>query len=81
VKTVVEGGIVDIVAEGMGAEEAVTHCLLEDCRSAGLACKQSHFAVEEAEAWNGDVAVVSDSSLFYGLYFATMAVIPCMVEV
>lgn len=79
-KTAVVGGIVDIAAEGMVGEEAVSHCLLEDCRSAGWACKHSHFAEGEGEAWNEGVAAESESSSFGGLCFATTVVIPCTVE-
>ena len=75
-----EDEIVGTGVEVMGAEEVVGHCSLEDCRLAGLACKHSHFVVGEAEEWNGDVAAVSDSSSFCGLYFVTTAVIPCMAE-
>jgi hypothetical protein len=78
--TAVEDEIVDIGVEVMVAEEVVGRCSLEDCRLAGLACKHSHFVVGEVEEWNGDVAAVSDSSSFGGLYFVTMAVIPCMAE-
>jgi hypothetical protein len=81
VKTVVEGGIVDIAVEVRGAEEAANRCLLEDYILAGWACKHSHFVEGEGEEWNGDVAAVSDSSWFCGLYFATTVVIPCMAEV
>ena len=76
-----EDEIVDIGVEVMVAEEVVSRCSFEDCRLVGLACKHNHFVVGEAEEWNGDVAVVSDSSSFCGLHFATTAVIPCMVEV
>ena len=76
-----EDEIVDIGVEVMAAEEVVSRCSLEDCRLAGLACKHSHFVVGEAEEWNEDVAAVSDSSSFCGLYFATTAVIPCMAAV
>jgi hypothetical protein len=77
----VEDEIVDIGAEVRVAEGVVSRCSLEDCRLAGLACKHSRFVVGEAEEWNGDVAAVSDSSSFCGLYFATTVVIPCMAEV
>jgi hypothetical protein len=58
VRTVVEGGIVDIEVEVMGAAEAANRCLLEDYRLAGWACKHSHFVEGEGEEWNGDVVVV-----------------------
>ena len=75
-----EGETVDIVAEVLGAEGAVNHCSVEDCRSAGWACKRSHFVAVEAEEWSAGVAVVSDSSSSCGLYFAMTGAIPCTVE-
>ena len=76
-----EDGIVDIVVEVMGAEEAADRCWPEDYISVGSACRRSHFAVAGEEGLNEDVAVVSDSSSFSGLHFAMTAGIPCMAEV
>lgn len=80
-KTAREGGIADIGVEVMAVEEVVIHYLLEGYRSAGLACKHSHFVVGEGEAWNEGVAAVSDSSSFCGLCFARTAVIRYTVAV
>ena len=76
-----EDGIVDIVVEVMVVEEAADRCWPEDCISVGSACRRSHFVVVGEEGLNEDVAVVSGSSSFSGLHFATTAEIPYMVEV
>jgi hypothetical protein len=76
----VAGGIVDIAVEGMVVEEVANHCLLEDCRSVGWACKHSRSAAGAGAEWNEGVAAESASSSFGGWRFARRVVIPCTVE-
>lgn len=74
------GGIVDIAVEGMVVEEAAKHCLLEDCRWVGWACKHSRSAAGAGAEWNEGVAAESASSSFGGWRFVRRVVIPCTVE-